>query len=136
MKKKSLIIGSSLVAVIVILLLIIHPWSKKPFKYLSSNDISSVSVRLSPPDQVFDLSNDEIIKLTKILNSVVVYNKDSSYNQYCGQAVIYTITKTDGTTLTVSSFNPFLIIDGTGYKAKYEPCEELNSLGNRIIGGE
>ena len=135
--KKSLIICSSLVAVIIVmLLLIIHPWSKTPFKYLSSNDISSVSVRLSPPDQVFDLSNDEIIELTKILNSVVIYNKDNSYNQYCGQAVIYPITKTDGTTLTVSSFNPFLIIDDTGYKAKYEPCEKLNALGNRIIGGE
>ena len=91
--KKSLIICSSLVAVIIVmLLLIIHPWSKTPFKYLSSNDISSVSVRLSPPDQVFDLSNDEIIELTKILNSVVIYNKDNSYNQYCGQAVIYTIS--------------------------------------------
>lgn len=25
-----------------------------------------------------------------------------------------------------------LVIDGTGYKTKYEPCEELSNLGNGI----
>ena len=136
MKKKSLIVGSVVIIVVVILLLTIQPWGKKPFKELSVDDIKSVSVELLPPQKSFDLSSDDIIKLTEILNSVVIYNKDSSHDQYNGQAVIYTITKTDGTILTINAYNPFLIIDSVGYKTKYEPCEELNALGNRINNGE
>lgn len=134
MKKKRIILST--IILVVILFLIFKPWGNKPFKDLSVGKITDVSVELLPPDESFDLSNDEIIELTDILNSVVVYNKDSSHDQYAGQAVIYTITKMDGTTLTVNAYNPFLIIDGVGYKTKYEPCEELNALGNRIKNGE
>lgn len=133
MKRKSFIISICIVTTIVVLLLIIQPWEKKPFKNLSANEITSVSVRLLPPSKTFNLSSNEIIELTELLNSVVVYNKDSSHNQYNGQAVIYTITKIDGTILTINAFNPFLIVGGVGYKTKYEPCEELNALGNRIM---
>lgn len=132
MKKKSLICASVLTILIVVLLLIVQPWTKKPFKNLSTGEILSASVELLPPQKSFDLSDDDIAELTEILNSVVVYNKDNSYTQYSGQAVIYTITKTDGTVLTINAYNPFLIIDGVGYKTKYEPCEELNALGNKI----
>ena len=95
-----------------------------------------MSVELLPPDKSFDLTDDDIAELTEILNYVVIYNKDSSHGQYCGQAVIYTITKTDGTILTINAYNPFLIIDSVGYKTKYKPCQELNSLGNKIINNE
>ena len=136
MKKKQLIIGSVVIIVAAILLLTTQPWGKKPFKDLSVNQITSVSVELLPPQKCFDLSGDDISELTEILNSVVIYNKDSSYAQYDGQAVIYTITKTDGTTLTVNAYNPFLIIDSVGYKTKYEPCQELNALGNKILNNK
>lgn len=136
MKKRLLIIGSAVIIVAVILLLIIQPWGKKPFKDLSVNNIASVSVELLPPQKSFDLSGDDIAELTEILNSVVIYNKDSSHTQYAGQAIIYTITKTDGTILTVNAYNPFLIIDSVGYRTKYEPCEELNALGNKILNRE
>ena len=136
MKKKSLIIGSVVVILVAILLLAIQPWGKKPFKDLSVNNITSASVELLPPQKSFDLSDEDISELTEILNSVVIYNKDSSHTQYDGQAVIYTITKADGTILTVNAYNPFLIIDGVGYKTKYEPCQELNALGNKILNDE
>ncbi len=136
MKKKKLIIGSIAVIAVVILLMVFQPWGKMPFKDLSVNNIASVSVELLPPDKSFDLTDDDIAELTEILNSVVIYNKDSSHDQYAGQAVIYTITKTDGTILTINAYNPFLIIDSVGYKTKYEPCQELNSLGNKILNNE
>ena len=136
MKKKSLIIGSVVIIVAAILLLAIQPWGKKPFKDLSVHNITSVSVELLPPQKSFDLSGDDIAELTAILNSVVIYNKDSSHTQYAGQAVIYTIIKTDGTILTVNAYNPFLVIDNVGYKTKYEPCQELNTLGNKILNDE
>ncbi|MEG2139111.1 MAG: hypothetical protein RRY64_10690, partial [Oscillospiraceae bacterium] len=96
MKKKLLIFVSMIVILVVALLLIIQPWAEKPFKNLSTSEISSVSVELLPPEKSFDLSDDNIAELIKILNSVVIYNKDSSHTQYSGQAVIYTITKADG----------------------------------------
>ena len=30
-------------------------------------------------------------------------------------------------------YNPFLIIDGVGYKTKYEPCQALNSYANELL---
>lgn len=132
MKKNLLISVSCVLFIVVIFVLIVKPWAQKPFKNLSASNIKSVSVELLPPNETYDLSDNEIIELIEILNSVVVYNKDNSYDRYDGQAVIYTITKMDGTTLTVNAYNPFLIIDGVGYKTKYEPCEELNAFGNRI----
>lgn len=136
MKKKKLIIGSIAVIAVVILLMIFQPLGKMPFKDLSVDNIASVSVELLPPDKSFDWTDDDIIELTEMLNSVVIYNRDNSYDQYAGQAVIYTITKTDGTVLTINAYNPFLIIDSVGYKTKYEPCEELSSLGNKILNNE
>ena len=40
---------------------------------------------------------------------------------------------TDGTQTEVMAYNPFLVIDGIGYKTKYEPCEALNSYANQLL---
>lgn len=56
----------------------------------------------------------------------------ASYKKYGGQAVIYTITMNDGTEITVNAYNPFIIIDGIGYKTKYEPCERLSQIANEL----
>ena len=50
----------------------------------------------------------------------------NSYRNYTGQAVIFTITMSDGTQMEVMEYNPFIVINGLGYKTKYEPCEERN----------
>lgn len=104
----------------------------KPFTKLKKIEIKEVTVKLLPPNVTKSLNEVEIFKLTEILNDVVIYNKDNSYTEYIGQAVIYTIVKKDGSELEINAYNPFLIIDGVGYKTKYEPCEELNALGNSI----
>ncbi|MFI3225891.1 MAG: hypothetical protein R3Y09_00665 [Clostridia bacterium] len=136
MKKKKLIILAIVLVIAAVLLMVYKPWGEKPFKDLSVDEIQSVSVKLVPPDETFSLSSDEITELTNILNLIVIYAEDNSYDQYAGQAVIYEITKNDGSVLEVNAYNPFLIIDGTSYKTKYRPCEELNSLGNRIRNDE
>ena len=33
-------------------------------------------------------------------------------------------------------YNPFIIIDGIGYKCKYEPCEALNHYANELMTRE
>lgn len=68
----------------------------------------------------------------EILHEVVIYKEDNSYTEYAGQGVLFEITKTDGTITRIIAYNPFVIIDGVGYKTKYEPCEQLNWLGNNI----
>jgi len=134
-KNKPLVIGICAFTILIVLILMIQPWAswaKKPFKDLSAEKISEVSVQLLPPDVTLKLSENEISDLVKILHSVVIYNVDDSYKSYVGQAVIYTISKTDGTKIKINAYNPFLIIDDVGYKTKYEPCEQLNALGNQI----
>lgn len=68
-----------------------------------------------------------------LLKDVVIYNEDNSYTEYSGQAVIFMLTMADGTQIEIVAYNPFLIIDGVGYKTKYEPCEALNHYANMLL---
>ena len=63
---------------------------------------------------------EEIEELTGYLNDVVIYNEDNSYTEYSGQGVIFTLKLSDGTQTEVMGYNPFFVIDGVGYKTKYE----------------
>ena len=71
--------------------------------------------------------------MTKILNAVVLYKKDNSYTKYSGQAVTFALTMADGTQTEIMAYNPFLVIDGVGYRTKYEPCEALNNYANKLL---
>ncbi|MCI8755064.1 MAG: hypothetical protein HFG18_00540 [Oscillospiraceae bacterium] len=136
MKKKFLIVSLLIIIILAAVFLITPVFGSKPFQNLSLSEISKVSVELVPPDVTLDLNAGQIEKLVPILQQVVIYKQDHSYAESCGQAVIFTITKTDGSLSTVQAYNPFLVIDGVGYKTKYEPCEALNQLGNQILSGE
>ena len=135
MKKRHFIIPviACLIVLMLILVLMVPSRGTKPFQDLAVSEISNVSVQLMPPDIALNLNDTDIERLVSILHAAVIYNRDNSYGDYNGQAVIYTITKTDGTQIVVQAYNPFLIINGTGYKTKYEPCEELSRLGNEIM---
>lgn len=104
----------------------------KPLKNLRAQAVVSATAELYPPGATLQLTADEIGQLVSILNQVVTYQRDDSYGEYDGQAVVFTLTKTDGTRLQVQAYNPFIVIDGVGYRTKYGPCQELNSLGNKL----
>jgi len=104
-----------------------------PLRGLTAEEVTAATVELYPPDATLELTQEEIEKLVPILDRVVTYQRDDSYMDYCGQAVIYTLTRTDGTQLRVQAYNPFLVINGEDYRTKYGPCEELNQLGNDIL---
>ena len=106
-----------------------------PFLKLRAEDIDKVTVGIYPPGTVTELSEKQIEELLTLLNRNVTYDRDDSYTQYEGQAVVYTIEKKDGTTTKVNAFNPFLVIDGVGYRTEYESCNELSAFGNRIAEG-
>ena len=88
---------------------------RRPFEDLEASDIKEASVEFLPPGDTITLDRNEIEKLTDILNNV-----------------IFTITKTDGSQVTVNAFNPFLVINDTGYRTEYESCGELASFGNSL----
>ncbi len=131
--KKKIIISISLIIVLICIILIGKSLTgSRPFKDLRAEEIASVTVELYPPDTKAVLDSQEIEDLVGILHKVVIYSEDNSYTEYDGQAVVFKITKTDGTMIEINAYNPFLIIDEVGYKTKYEPCEQLNRLGNSI----
>ena len=103
----------------------------QPYRDLTAAEISSATVYLQPPDKTLQV--DELDRLISLLQDVVIYGEDNSYTEYAGQAVTVQLTMCDGTQTNITAYNPFLVIDGVGYRTKYEPCEALNSYGNRLM---
>lgn len=114
-----------------------YAWGRgsRPFAHLEGADLVSATVHLSPPDVTLELDRHELDELAGLLREVVVYGRDGSWTEYAGQAVTYTLELADGLTCTVTDYNPFLILDGVGYRTKYESCEALNNFGNRLLRG-
>lgn len=130
MKRNGLIVGCLFVVVISIMAIFIFS-GPKPYKDLKTSDIVSATVHLSPPDKTAEIT--EIKELVSYLNEVVIYNEDSSYTEYAGQAAIFTLIMADGSKEEITAYNPFVVINGTGYKTKYEPCEQLNNYANKLL---
>lgn len=107
---------------------------KKPYKDLTAAELSSVTVYAAPPDRTVQV--EDISEVTELLKGIVIYNKDDSYREYAGQAAVFTLTKTDGSQTEIVAYYPFLVIDGVGYRAEYEPCEALNAYANRLLETE
>ena len=108
-------------------------YGRKPFRELEAADIAAASVTLMPPDVTLELYEAEKGTLAELLGEVRITRPDQSYTEYEGQAVLFTVIFTDGTVTDVTAYNPFLIIDGTGYRTAYEPCEALNRFANELL---
>ena len=132
MKKRTLIISLTCMLLVVAVVIGFATFGgKKPYKDLDSTQIASATVHLAPPDTTIQIV--EIKELVTYLKDVVIYNEDNSYTEYNGRCVTFTLTMTDGTKISIMAYNPFLVIDGVGYKTKYEPCEALNNYANRLL---
>lgn len=132
MKKRTLIISLTCMLLVVAVVIGFAAFGgKKPFKDLDSAQITSATVHLAPPNTIIQIV--EIKELVTYLKDVVIYNEDNSYREYNGQSVTFTLTMTDGTQISIMEYNPFLVIDGVGYKTKNEPCEALNNYANRLL---
>lgn len=107
---------------------------ERPFRELEEADIASATVQLTPPDKTIRIT--DIEELVGYLRDAVIYEEDSSYTECSGQAVIFSLVMTDGTRTAVMAYNPFLVIDGTGYRTEYGPCEALNAYANRLLNSE
>ncbi len=132
MKKKRLMIAIACIALLgIVAASFLFTMGKKPYKNLAAAQIASAKVLLSPPDKTVEIKN--IQELVSYLNDVVIYKEDNSYTEYGGQGVVFTLAMTDGTQKEIMAYNPFLIIDGAGYRTKYGPCEALNRYANELL---
>jgi hypothetical protein len=140
--KKAIIIGSVLLVIVIVVVVVFvlgnNPddtvFSQKPFNDLRTEDISSISVFAIPPNETVLVENVEQIEIIiDILRTVVIYHKSNDWKDSAGQMVIFTINKTKGEVVEVRAYNPYLIVDGQGYKTEYQPCENLNRIANTLL---
>ena len=129
MRKKVRVAAAIIIVILVAGVMILR--GKQPYKDLKASDIVSAAVYLSPPDQTVQITDVE--ELVSCLREVTVYHEDDSYTDYCGQSVVFTLTMADGSREEIGECNPFVIMNGTGYRAKYGPCEQLNRYANKLL---
>lgn len=106
---------------------------RRPFAALRLEEIAHATVRLIPPDAEVTLDDEQIAELAALLQSTVIYRQDMAYTEYDGQGVLFTLVMADGRRMTINACNPFLVIDGIGYRTKYAPCEALSAFANGLL---
>ena len=127
------------IAVIVICVILIGVFSalllfkgNKPFKDLETADIVSAQVELLPPDKTVQIT--DIAELVPYLNDLVIYGKAQSSTDLAGQTIIVTLKMIDGEQIEIiNNGNVFIVINGVGYRSKYEPDEALSSYANSLL---
>ncbi len=129
MKKRIVICSAAAVCILAVGVFLFG--GQRPYKNLKTSDLISASVRLSPPDETVPIA--ETDTLVSCLRELVIGRKDQSYTEYSGQAVTFTLVLADGSRQEILVYNPFVVINGTGYRAKYEPCERLSSYANGLL---
>ena len=102
-----------------------------PFQNLKASDIASATVQLLPPDTTIQINDLE--ELADLLKELIIYNRDDSYKELVGAVVKISLSMNDGSQLEIMECNPILVIDGIGYRTKYEPCEALDSWAFGLI---
>ena len=133
LQKRHIFIGGAVLAVLLALAAGLLFWGRRPFRDLEAANISAASVTLMPPDVTLELDAGEIETLAELLRDLRITRPDQSYTEYAGQAVQFAVTFADGTEAEVMDYNPFLIIDGTGWRTAYGPCEALNNFANDLL---
>lgn len=133
-KKATLLICAAAVLIVAAGLFFVPLFGSRPFKDLHAEEVASIELTARPPDITAQVAEqDTIQEIISALNQVVIYQKSDEWRYYAGQYVQFVLTMKSGERVEVAAYNPFVIIDGQGYKTKYEPCEELNRLANAYL---
>lgn len=133
LQKRYILIVGVVLAVLLALAAGLLFWGRRPFRDLEAADIAAASITLMPPDVTLELDEAEIKTLAELLGDLRITWPDQSYTEYAGQAVQFTVAFADGTETELTDYNPFLIIDGTGWRTAYGPCEALNRFANELL---
>ena len=106
---------------------------KKPYSKISESDIAEVSI-LFGTYEPYQLTENETEEFINMLKDVVIYKKDNTYVEYTGvKKSMFCIEKTNGKKIYIGTANPFFIINGTGYRTEYLPCDRLSRFYVEIV---
>ena len=106
---------------------------KKPYSKISESDIAEVSI-LFGTYEPYQLTENETEEFINMLKDVVIYKKDNTYVEYtCVKKSMFCIEKTNGKKIYIGTDNPFFIINGTGYRTEYLPCDRLSRFYVEIV---
>ena len=129
-KKRLWIFGVAAAAIVVALLI---GGGHRPFRSINADEIAVIDITARPPDVTRKITDPAgIADIMNTIQNVVIYEKSEEWRDYAGQVMEFTVVLRSGGQMTIVAYNPFLIIDGQGYRTKYGPCEELNRLGNAL----
>lgn len=134
-RHKSRIVLGCILVVIVGSLLYIKPWGTRPFKDLTAENITSMSITLEPPDVDIPLSGEQVEECVSLLRQVVAYHRKGNFmdNRTAGQVVRITIIDSSNRDMVISFFgNISVTVDDVKYKVKYEESEALDSFANSL----
>ncbi|SET03176.1 hypothetical protein [[Clostridium] polysaccharolyticum] len=104
----------------------------KPFERLSSDDVASISIYEASLKSDIILLEDEALQMISLLNKLEVCGK-AEEEERIGQMVQIKIEKSEGSSVIVKCFYPYVMIDNICYEAEYEPLENINKFVNNII---
>lgn len=104
-----------------------------PFSELEAHDIEEVFI-LFGGFPAYPLAQEDLYPLVEALRSVELYEEDNRYHEYDGLGwVWFQLELSNGEIFHFQPANPFFIIDGVGYRTKYQPCETLNNIGYSYV---
>ena len=103
---------------------------------IALDQVKAITVSVNPPGTTIELGESEQGKTLELMRNVVIQEQDDSYTEYDGQCVQYTLVMQSGETHIVSFFNPFVVVDDTGYRADCDACTGLSEIGSDIASRE
>ena len=103
----------------------------RPLEGLRAEEVQRVTVSRYPNLET-ELTAEETARLVPLLNALTVYRKDPTWRDYSGDPPVFTLDLTDGTTLVVFPYNPFVVINGTGYRADRKGMKNLSDFARAI----
>ena len=118
--KKRIISLCAIGIILISAVLIWSPWEKAPLADLKADEIISIEVYATPPNESIIVEDRAMIEeITSALNEVVVYKRVIDLGMSGGQGVRYTISFEFGDTMEVPQFGQQMGIDEQRYKGEY-----------------
>jgi len=106
---------------------------KKPFAKISREDIAEIHL-LFGAYEPYELTEEEIGEIMKLLRDIIIYQRDDSYTEYSGgSSYEFCVKKINGKEIYLKDANPFFIINGRGYRTEYKPCDRFGNFAQKII---
>lgn len=132
-KRMSIVMGAAIILFVIIAYFF---FPVTPCSSLKMEEIKEIRIFYVPPEQTVILSQEELAKAVDLLQDMKAYHRGYMSNSLIGQAVKFTIIKSDGTEIEIIIVgNTTITINGASYRAQYATTEAVTSFANSIITG-